>query len=182
MMEKKDLVILVDTSGNYVGLMEKLEAHRQGILHKAFSVIIYNSKGEMLIQKRSSHKYHFKGLWSNACCSHQRPDETTEQAVERRLREELNLVNIRTEYLFTFMYKAKDEESELIEHEYDEVYVGVYDGEVSPNPEEIEETRWVSMGDLRGEIELEPEKFSFWFKEIVKELNTISLNNPAFNN
>ncbi len=181
-MEKKDLVILVDTTGNYVGLMEKMEAHRQGILHKAFSVIIFNSKGEMLIQKRAMHKYHFKGLWSNACCSHQRPEETTEQAVSRRLMEELNLENVRTEYLFTFIYKAQDAETSLIEHEYDEVYIGVYDGPVNPNPEEIDEVRWISMNDLRGEIELDPERFSFWFREIVKELNTISLNNPAFNN
>jgi isopentenyl-diphosphate Delta-isomerase len=181
-MKKTDLVILVDTSGNYVGLMEKMEAHKQGILHKAFSVVIFNSKGEMLIQKRAAAKYHFRGLWSNACCSHQRPEETTEQSVSRRLNEELNLENIKTEYLFTFIYKARDIETNLIEHEYDEVYIAVYDGDVKPNPAEIEEVRWISMTDLRGEIELEPDKFSYWFKEIVKELNTISLNNPAANN
>lgn len=181
-MSDKELVILVDTSGNYVGLMEKLEAHRQGILHKAFSIVIYNSKGDMLIQKRSVEKYHFKGLWSNACCSHQRSQETTEESIKRRLKEELNLENVRTEYLFTFIYKAKDPTSDYIEHEYDEVYVGVYDGEVHPNPQEVDEVRWISMVDLRGEIELDPERFSFWFREIVKELNTISLNNPAFNN
>lgn len=181
-MDSKELVILVDATGNYVGLMEKMEAHRQGILHKAFSIVIFNSKGEMLIQKRAMSKYHFKGLWSNACCSHQRPEETTEDSIRRRLREELNLENVRTEYLFTFIYKAKDEPTGLVEHEYDEVYIAVYDGNVIPNPSEVEEVRWISMSDLRGEIELEPDKFSFWFREIVKELNTISLNNPAFNN
>jgi isopentenyl-diphosphate delta-isomerase len=174
-------VILVDEKGNYKGLEEKIEAHRLGLLHKAFSIIIVNDKREMLLQKRGTSKYHFGGLWSNACCSHHHPQETTEQSLKRKLKQELG-IETQLEYLFTFIYKVKDTASNLFEHEYDEVYIGKYNGEIPFNKEEMDEVRWVSMEALRNEIELQPEKFSYWFKEIMKEFTNMIEATSYFKN
>jgi len=166
----KENVILVDEKGNYLGLEEKLVAHQKGLLHKAFSIFIYNDKNEMLLQKRASEKYHFAGLWSNACCSHPREGETTHRAALRRLNEELG---IRTdlESQFVFLYKATDDKSGLIENELDEIFTGKYSGIIPFNIEEVEDVRWVTIPGLKKEIELQPEKFTFWFKELFKKLH-----------
>lgn len=166
-MEEK--VVLVNENNEVLGLMPKMEAHEKGALHRAISILIYNSKGEMLIQQRAASKYHWPMIWSNAVCSHPRENESFEAAAERRLEEELNIKTTLTE-IYRFIYKAKDEQTGLIEHEYDVVFEGIYDAEIPFNREEVNDTRWISLSELKQEIENQPTIFSFWFKEILKTI------------
>lgn len=166
-MEEK--VVLVDEKNEVVGLMPKMEAHEKGLLHRAISILLYNAKGEMLIQQRAKSKYHWPLIWSNAVCSHPRENENFQEAAERRLKEELN-INCSLEEVYRFIYKATDEQTGLIEHEYDVVYKGIYNEEIPFNPEEIESIRWITLDKLSQEIEEQPNVFSFWFKEILKKL------------
>lgn len=159
-------VILVDSEDNEIGLMEKMEAHRKGVLHRAFSVLLFNSKGEMLIQKRASSKYHSGGLWSNACCSHPRPGELMEDATQRRIREELGVISV-PRFLYKFQYqKALD--NNLIEHELDHVYAGVFDGVPSPDKNEVEEITFINPQELLVDITRNPHNYTFWLALIAK--------------
>lgn len=164
-MEEK--VVLVNDKDEILGLMEKMQAHENGILHRAFSVFLFNSKGEMLLQKRASQKYHSPNQWTNACCSHPRIDETYLEAAKRRLNEELG-INCELEEKFWFIYKA-DVGQNLWEHELDHVFVGNYDSEFQLNTEEVAEVRYISMEDLDQEMKQNPELFTEWFKIILKE-------------
>lgn len=164
---KMEKLILVDTEDREIGQMEKMEGHRRGALHRAFSVLIYNSKGQMLIQKRATSKYHSGGLWSNACCSHPKPDETMEEAVERRLREELN-IKLKPRFSHKFIYKVSFPNN-LIEHEYDHVYIGTYDGEPKANKEEIADWKYISIEELKKDIKKNPDQYSHWFKIILSQ-------------
>jgi len=166
-------VILVDSNDNEVGTMEKMEAHRKGVLHRAFSVLLFNSDGEMLIQKRASSKYHSGGLWSNTCCSHPRPGEPMEEAVNRRLREELG-VESSPIFSFKFEYKVKFS-NDLIEHELDHVYVGSFDGEPKINENEISDWKFVDTNKLNSEIQSHPHKYSHWFKIILNRPEIMEL-------
>ena len=130
-------VILVDEQDQEIGVMEKMEAHRQGLLHRAFSVFIFNEKGEMLLQQRSLDKYHSGGLWTNACCSHPRPGEDIQRAAQRRLHEELGFVTS-IEEIFDFIYKSPFDNG-LTEHEFDHVFIGVYDDVIEPNQKEVKD-------------------------------------------
>ncbi len=168
-LDKQELVVLVNEKDEVLGYKEKLEAHQQGILHRAISVIIFNSKGEMLIQQRSLKKYHWAGIWSNTCCSHPRKDETYQAAAERRLFEELGFRTQLTE-AFHFIYKAFDAPSGLTEHEYDTVFTGIYNEQFQFNKDEIEAIEWISVADLEKDITANPDKYSFWFKIILDEL------------
>ncbi len=161
-----DQVILVDELDNIVGSMDKLEAHVKGILHRAFSVLIFNSSGDMLIQKRAKDKYHSGGLWTNACCSHPMPGETIEAATKRRLREEMG-IQTDTTFAYKFIYRAPLDKN-LIEHELDHVFVGTFDGEPQVNAIEVEGWRYVSLDDLRKEVREHPENFTYWFKLILE--------------
>ncbi len=154
--------------------MEKMEAHEKGLLHKAISVIIFNSDGKMLLQQRALSKYHWPGIWSNSCCSHPRDGESFKDAAERRLGEELGFT-MKLEKLFDFIYKAKDEDSGLIEHELDYVFVGTYDGDIDFNPDEVHAIDWVEVKDLLQDVEQNPEKYSYWFKVILKEMENRKL-------
>ena len=140
-MEEK--VVLVNKNNEVLGLMPKVEAHEKGLLHRAISILLYNSKGEMLIQQRAKTKYHWPLIWSNAVCSHPRENEDFQDAAQRRLKEELNITCSLKE-VYRFIYKAKDEQTGLIEHEYDVVYEGQFDGEIPFNPNEIESIRWIA--------------------------------------
>src|ERR1700733_15003891 len=142
-------VILVDETDTPLGKMEKMEAHRKALLHRAFSVFIFNSKGEMLLQRRAPGKYHSGGLWTNACCSHPRPGEETSQAAKRRLFEELGFTTP-LEKIFDFTYKSEFDNG-LTEHEYDHVYVGQYDQGVYPNQEEVCEYMFLSATAISSE-------------------------------
>jgi len=168
----EEKVVLVDEYNVVLGTMEKLEAHQKGLLHRAFSVLLYNEAGEMLIQRRALGKYHTPGLWTNACCSHPREEEEAIAAASRRLREELG-IEIPPEGLQVkghFVYKASFDNG-LTEHEYDTMVVGHFDGMVENfNPEEVGAVRWIDMETLKLEIKENPEKFTPWFKEIIKRV------------
>jgi len=158
-------VILVDELDNEIGTMPKLEAHQKNQLHRAFSVFIWNSKNEMLLQKRASGKYHSPNLWTNACCSHPRQNESTIDAAHRRLKEEIG-ISTNLNHVFHFIYQVAFN-NELYEHELDHVFIGKYDGTPVLNSNEASEYRWVKLDDLHDEIKENPTKFTFWFKYIL---------------
>ena len=168
-LSMEEEVVLVDEKDQVLGYLDKLEAHKKGLLHRAISVIVYNSKGEMLIQQRSLKKYHWAGIWSNTCCSHPRKNETFKQAAERRLFEELGFKTELKEE-FNFIYKALDKPSGLTEYEYDTVFTGVYDKPFEFNKNEIQSVDWVLPAKLEHDIDTNPDKYSFWFKIILEEL------------
>ncbi len=150
--------------------MEKMEAHFNGVLHRAFSVLVYNSKGEMLIQKRASGKYHSGGLWTNACCSHQHPNENSEAAAKRRLKEEIGL-DAKPEFLYKFIYKA-ELDNNLTEFEYDHVLTCTSDDKPILNPEEVEDFKYIDAKSLMADIEENPASYTFWFKQIMENLQS----------
>ncbi|MEP2774269.1 MAG: isopentenyl-diphosphate Delta-isomerase [Fulvivirga sp.] len=162
-------VILVDTKDNAIGQMEKLEAHKKGALHRAFSVLIFNDKGEMLLQKRAESKYHSGGLWTNACCSHPRPDEDTAQAAKRRLQEEIGL-DITPRFVYKFIYKT-DFNNDLIEHELDYVFIGEHNGAPNINKDEVSDWKYMAINDLKKDITAHPEQYTVWFKIIVENID-----------
>lgn len=158
-------VILVDSNDNVLGTMEKMEAHSRGLLHRAFSVLLFNSHGELLLQQRSVKKYHSGGLWTNTCCSHPRPGEKTATAVYRRLKEEMGIIT-ETRALYSFVYTISFDQG-LTEHELDHVFVGHYDGDPIINPDEIKDWKWVNLDSLREDIALYPDQYTYWFKLIL---------------
>lgn len=165
-------VILVDEQDRETGQMEKLEAHQKALLHRAISVFIFNTKGEMLLQQRALHKYHSAGLWSNTCCSHPRPGEGNDAAAARRLMEEMGM-HCTLFHRFAFIYKVELEKG-LCEHEYDHVFVGYSDTDPGINPDEVMAYRWIGLPDLREELKLHPEQFTFWFRLLCERLDQIS--------
>lgn len=154
-------VILVDDHDNPIGSMEKMEVHRKGELHRAFSIFIFNNKGEMLLQQRAMNKYHSSGLWTNACCSHPRPGEETIDAARRRLKEEMGF-ETELEKVFDFVYAA-DLENGLKEYEFDHVYAGEYNGVINANPEEVNDYCFQSINEIRESLLAHPKKFTVWF-------------------
>ena len=167
MQEEK--VILVDNKNNQIGLMPKMEAHIKGVLHRAFSIIIFNSKSEILLQKRASTKYHTPNLWSNTCCSHQRDGESNITAGRRRLIEEMGFVTELYEF-DSFIYKVNFS-SGLIEHEYDHIMLGLYDKDPLLNPQEVDDFRWISIDDLSSDIKNNPDIYTAWFKIIIDKFS-----------
>lgn len=155
-------VILVDRRDRKVGVAEKMKAHRVGMLHRAFSAFVFNRRGEMLLQRRALHKYHSGGLWTNACCSHPRPGESVAEASSRRLFEEMGF-RCPLEKAFHFIYRVRLD-NDLIEHEFDHVLVGEYDREVTPDPREVMDYRWLSLEAVRREIREDPESYTAWFR------------------
>ncbi len=155
-------VILVDENDNELGSMEKMEAHKTGTLHRAFSIFIFNGKGQMLLQKRAPNKYHNGGLWSNTCCSHPFPGEATKAAAERRLLEEMGFCTP-LEKIFDFKYRTEFDNG-LTEHEYDHVFVGEYDGGIFPNFNEISDYTFSTLFEISQSIKANPERFTSWFK------------------
>lgn len=164
-------VILVDTNDSEIGKMEKMQAHIEGRLHRAFSIFVFNSKGELLLQQRENGKYHSGGLWTNTCCSHPRVGEDIKEAVHRRLKEEMGFDCDLSEKK-TFLYHAKFD-NDLIEHELDHIFIGYYNGVPIPNKEEVENWKWISTKDLKKELEAEPDKFTYWFKFSIEDVLAI---------
>jgi isopentenyl-diphosphate delta-isomerase len=158
----KDYVILVDENDNEIGIEEKMKAHEDAKLHRAFSIFIFNSKGEMLLQQRACDKYHSGCLWSNATCSHPRPGEQVEQAAHRRLKEEMGFdTELKKE--FHFIYKA-DFDHGLTEHEFDHVFLGQYDGPINLNADEADDYKWIDLESLQQDIKRNPDDYTVWFK------------------
>lgn len=154
-------VILVDDQDNAIGTMEKLEAHQKGVLHRAFSILVFNSNGELLLQKRSKTKYHSAGLWTNTCCSHPQPGESMADATRRKLKQEMG-IDLQPEFAYKFIYKAALD-SDLIEYEYDHVFVATFNGIPVINTNEVEDWRFESIDSIRKEISINPELYTYWF-------------------
>ena len=163
----KEQVILVDEQDNPVGMMEKIEAHEKALLHRAFSVFVFNKKGELMLQQRAKEKYHSPLLWTNTCCSHQRKGESNIEAGKRRLQEEMGF-SCELEEVFSFIYKAPFDNG-LTEHELDHVMVGMYEDDPQINREEVEAFKWMPLNDVKENIENKPELYTEWFKIIFKE-------------
>lgn len=166
-----DSVILVNSDDQETGIEEKLKAHQQGNLHRAFSVLLFNDKKELLLQQRALSKYHSGGLWTNCCCSHPRPEENMISSIRRRLNEELLIPvseKITLNKLSSFIYYAELDNG-LIEYELDHLYIGYYQKTPVINPKEAMAYRWCSIETIENEIKKQPETFSFWFKEIISQ-------------
>ncbi len=163
-------VILVNEQDEQTGTIEKMEAHRKALLHRAFSVFIFNGKGEMLLQQRALGKYHSPGLWTNTCCSHPRPGEQVEVAASRRLKEEMGIDTL-LEKIFDFIYRTEFENG-LTEYEFDHVYTGIYSGELTPNKQEVKDYCFRSMDDIEQDLLRRPEKYSAWFRIAFPRLRT----------
>ncbi|MFM7104242.1 MAG: isopentenyl-diphosphate Delta-isomerase [Flavobacteriales bacterium] len=158
----EEQVILVDECDLELGCTGKMRAHRDGLLHRAFSVFLFNDDGEMLLQKRAMTKYHSPGLWTNTCCSHPRPGETTDNAAKRRLMEEMGLLCDLTP-AYSFVYRVEVGEG-LVEHEFDHVFTGITDVLPSPNSDEVMAYRYIEIDHLLAEVSEMPAAFTPWFK------------------
>lgn len=161
-------VILVDEQDQPIGLMEKQAAHLEPHLHRAFSVFVFNSKGELLLQQRAFSKYHSPGLWTNTCCSHPREGETVMEAATRRLKEEMGM-KCELREVYTFIYKAPVGQG-LTEHEFDHVLIGQTDETPCINTDEVASWKYTSLDDLEKDIQLQPELYTEWFKITFEEM------------
>jgi isopentenyl-diphosphate delta-isomerase len=159
---KQQEVILVTLDDDPIGVMEKIEAHERGLLHRAFSIFIFDKNGRMLLQQRAEEKYHGGLLWTNACCSHPYPGESVEVGAQRRLEEELGFI-VMLKKIFSFTYKA-DVENDLIEHEFDHVFAGEYDGEITINKAEVAAFSYHTMQEIKSFLTQRPNDFTAWFK------------------
>jgi isopentenyl-diphosphate Delta-isomerase len=167
-MRMPEEVILVDKKDRPIGTMEKMEAHRKGVLHRAFSVFIFNKSGLMLLQRRAENKYHSAGLLTNTCCSHPRPGEDTLKAAKRRLKEEMG-IECELVHKTTFTYRSTFD-NKLIENEVDHVYFGYYDEAPVINQQEVKEYKWMSVEEIKKEIKIHPDQFTSWFRIAMKTL------------
>jgi isopentenyl-diphosphate delta-isomerase len=162
----EEYVILVNEKDQEIGLMPKLEAHQKAVLHRAFSVFIFNSENELMLQQRASNKYHSPNLWTNTCCSHQRSGESNIQAGTRRLYEEMGFTTTLNE-ITSFIYKAPFDNG-LTEHELDHIMVGYYNDDPVINSDEVEDWKWMKIEDVKNDISLNPDLYTAWFKIIFK--------------
>ncbi len=163
-----EYVILVDENDQEMGQMEKMEAHRKGLLHRAFSIFLFNDANELLLHKRAASKYHSGGLWTNTCCSHPRVGETLIEAANRRLMEEMGIETAMTPQ-FHFVYRA-ELDNELTEYELDHVLFGKFNGVPTINLEEVSDWQYVSMEHIREELRTSPEKYTAWFRIVFEEV------------
>lgn len=161
----KEFIICVDKNDKKISLEEKIKVHKEGILHRAFSIFIFNNKNELLLQRRALEKYHSPGLWTNTCCSHQRETETLKEAALRRLQEEMGFkCDINEKFVFSYRVEFEDG---LIENEIDHVFVGKYNDDVFINSDEVKEYKWITVECLFKDIKLNPNKYTYWFKDII---------------
>lgn len=163
----QEQVILVNENDEQIGLMPKMEAHEKAVLHRAFSVFIFNSNNELMLQQRAAHKYHSPLLWTNTCCSHQRDGETNIEAGTRRLQEEMGFTTSLKETT-SFIYKAPFDNG-LTEHELDHIMIGYYEQAPVINPDEVEDWKWMPLEDVRTDIAAQPELYTAWFKIIFEK-------------
>tara|TARA_R110000751_G_scaffold122576_1_gene223226 strand:+ start:661 stop:1179 length:519 start_codon:yes stop_codon:yes gene_type:complete len=166
----EELVILVDENDKEVGLMPKMEAHEKALLHRAFSVFVFNKNKELMLQRRASHKYHSPGLWTNTCCSHQRQGESNIAAGKRRLMEEMGF-ETNLEESISFIYKAPFDNG-LTEHEFDHILLGNYEDDPNLNPDEVSEWKWMSLSDINTDMLENPDIYTEWFKIIFDKFYT----------
>ena len=162
-------VILVDKHDNEIGVAEKMQAHREGLMHRAFSVFLFNDAGELLLQQRAFHKYHSGGLWTNTCCSHPRPIEETLEAANRRLQEEMGIADCKLTKAFDFIYFAELND-DLKENEFDHVFIGRWNGIPIVNTEEVADYKWIAPSKLLADVAVNPKAYTYWFKEIIERV------------
>lgn len=167
-MSKEEFVILVDENDRQTGICEKLEAHEKGLLHRAFSIFLFNKDGDLLLQQRALEKYHTGGLWTNTCCSHPRPDENQEDALQRKLFQEMG-INCPLTKIFEFTYSA-DLDRGLTENELDHVYIGEFSDAPNPNPAEVKDWKYVSLNQVKKEIQADGDQFTPWFKMLITKV------------
>jgi isopentenyl-diphosphate Delta-isomerase len=167
----EDFVVLVDEKNKKIGIEEKLKAHIEGKMHRAFSIFVFNSKNELLLQQRAKTKYHCPELWSNTCCSHPRPKEGYYEAAHRRLKEEMGF-DCKLKKLFCFTYNTRFDNG-LIENEYDCVFIGKSDKTPVLNKEEAMAYKWISIEEIEKDINEAPDKYTFWLKVALQKLKTI---------
>lgn len=176
-MKIEETVILVDRDDQETGTMEKMEAHFQGRLHRAFSVFIFNKKGELLLQQRANGKYHSGGKWTNSCCSHPRPGETTIGAAHRRLQEEMGMTS-ELNFVFSFIYCTAIQD-DIIENEYDHVFFGVTDNLPVPAADEVSSFKYISMAQLAADLKENPDNFTRWlaicFEEVLAHYKLLTV-------
>ncbi len=163
-------VVLVNSNNKKIGVENKLIAHQRGLLHRAFSILIFNSKKEFLLQRRADKKYHTPGLWTNTCCSHPKENENYKTAIKRRLNEEMGM-KCNLEKHFSFIYKSHLSKK-LIEHEHDTVFIGETNTIPNINMDEVSDFRYISLKNLKHEININPNKFTPWFKIIINEIDS----------
>lgn len=168
--EAREQVILVDDGDRPLGPAGKLDVHRDGRLHRAFSILVFDTQGRLLLQRRADSKYHFATRWSNTCCGHPRPGELTVDAARRRLKEEFGILVPLAERA-QLVYRAEDAASGLIEHEYLHVFFGYYAGEPDPDPTEIGAWRWMAIQRVQGALERTPAWFTPWFRLLMNRLS-----------
>ncbi|ALJ04626.1 isopentenyl-diphosphate delta-isomerase [Pseudalgibacter alginicilyticus] len=175
---EEEKVILVNEKDEQIGLMPKMEAHEKALLHRAFSVFIFNDKNELMLQQRALSKYHTPGLWTNTCCSHQREGESNIEAGTRRLQEEMGFTTALKETI-SFIYKAPFDNG-LTEHELDHILIGYYNEVPQINPEEVEAYKWMTLEDIKKDIEKKPDIYTAWFKIIFEKFyEHININNES---
>ncbi len=162
----KEYILLVNEDDKEIGIGEKMEVHRTGQLHRAFSIFVFNSENKLLLQKRAKSKYHSGGLLTNTCCSHQRQGEDLYETIHTRLMEEMGF-DCDLEEIFTLKYRAELDNG-LIEHEIDHVFIGRYDGEPVPNPDEVDDYEWVNLEDVLRGVNESPEKYTCWFRLLIE--------------
>lgn len=167
--ELKKLVILVDKDDNEVGTKEKLRAHKDGDLHRAISVFLFNSQGQLMLQQRAKKKYHCGGLWSNTVCTHPFPGESSMDAAKRRLGEEMGIEGVELKESFCFTYKVEFDNG-LIENEYDHVFIGIDNGEPILNPDEADDWKWIELEKLQRNIKQNPDSYTYWFKKALPKV------------
>ena len=165
-----ETVILVDQQDHVIGTMEKIEAHKKGLLHRAFSILLFSSKGELLLQKRSIKKYHSGGLWTNACCSHPTLHESIASAARKRLKFEMG-IDLQTQFAFKFIYRSELDKN-LIEHEFDYVFTGIFDGTPRMNEDEVEDWKFMDIHSLRTDLKNNPASYTAWFKLIMNRIES----------
>jgi len=160
-------VVLVDKQDNQIGKEEKIKAHKEAKLHRAFSILVFNRKGDWLLQKRAKTKYHSPGLWTNTCCSHPRPNKDLMEEAKKRLKEEMGF-GCPLKESFSFIYKAKV--GDLTEYEFDHVLLGEFSGNPCPNKEEADDWKWISLRELEKDIKENPQNYTPWFKIIFNKV------------
>jgi isopentenyl-diphosphate delta-isomerase len=170
----RDHVILVNQFDEQVGTMEKIKAHQQGLLHRAFSIFIFNEEGKLLLQQRADGKYHGAGLWTNTCCSHPQDKENLLESALERLNYEMGF-KCDLQKIFSFIYQAPVENN-LIEHEFDHVFIGFYNQDPIPNPLEVKSYAWADIHWIRNDVKLHPEKYTIWFRTIWERVLEHQLN------
>jgi isopentenyl-diphosphate delta-isomerase len=163
-VDMEDYVILVDDNDNKIGIMPKMLAHEKALLHRAFSVFIFNDKNELMLQQRADHKYHSPRLWTNTCCSHQRENESNIEAGKRRLKEEMGFETDLEESI-SFIYTAPFDNG-LTEHEFDHILIGRFNGKPRINPDEVLDWKWMTLEDIKEDMALHPEQYTAWFRII----------------